>query len=117
MLYDTELKVLKILWEQGDLRAKELAIQLKESTGWSKTTSYTIFKRCIEKGLIERIGFDFVCRALLTKEEAQHQELVLLTERMFDGSSDQLISSLLGSRQMTASQIVTLRKMVQEFIA
>ena len=116
MLFESELKVLKILWDQGDTIAKELAIHLKESTAWSKTTSYTMIKRCIEKGLIERSGTNFMCRAILTKEEAKQLESEVLIEKMFDGSPDLLISYLLGKERLTTSQIGTLRILVQEFV-
>ena len=44
-LFDSELNVMKILWEQGDTSAKDIAAILKERVDWSKTTTYTIIKR------------------------------------------------------------------------
>ena len=115
MLFESELKVLKILWDQGDTIAKELAIHLKESADWNKTTSYTVIRRCIEKGLIERSGTNFMCRAILTKEETSKQALAILTDKFFDGSSDLLIASLLGVGKITTSQISSLREFINEF--
>ena len=40
-LFDSERKVMEVLWDHGDLSAKELADRLKELVGWSKTTTYT----------------------------------------------------------------------------
>ena len=115
MIFESELKVLELLWEEGDLTAKDLAIKLKDSTDWSKTTSYTVIKKCVDKGLVERLGSNFTCRVVITKEEAQKQESALLAEKMFGGSSDLLIASLLGGGKMTSSQVDQLRNMVQEF--
>lgn len=117
MIFESELKILELLWleEEGSMTAKELAVKLKESTGWSKTTSYTVIKKCVEKGLVERSGTDFTCRVMISREEAQKQESELLAAKMFGGSSDLLIASLLGSGKMTASQIDKLRSMAQEF--
>jgi predicted transcriptional regulator len=103
------------LWNEGDTTAKDLAIKLKESTEWEKTTTYTVIKKCIEKGLIERLGTNFICRAIITREEAQKKEAEILANKMFGGSSGLLISSLLGGSKMTPSQLDTLRSMVQEF--
>jgi len=116
MIYESELKVLEILWSQGDMIAKDLTIKLNESTNWSKTTSYTIIKRCIEKGWIKRIEPHFKCHALLTKEEARKHEVEILTNKMFNGSSDLLVASLLEGK-MTPAQISKLRDFVQEFAA
>jgi len=116
MIYESELKVMEILWNEGDTTAKELAIKLNESTNWSKTTTYTIIKKCIDKGLIQRIESNFLCRAVITKEEAQRQETELLADKMFDGSSDLLIALLLGGSHMNASQAKALRQMIQQFV-
>jgi len=115
MLYESELKVLELLWKEGDITAKDLSIKLNESIAWNKSTTYTIIKRCVDKGLIERLEPDFTCRATLTKEEARKQESEILADKMFDGSSDLLIASLLGNSKMTTAQIEKLQKMVQEF--
>ena len=48
-LFDSERKVMEVLWDHGDLSAKELADRLKELVGWSKTTTYTVIKKCIDK--------------------------------------------------------------------
>jgi predicted transcriptional regulator len=115
MIFESELKVLEVLWKKGDTTAKELAVELKASTDWSKTTTYTVVKKCIDKGLIERLGTNFTCRAAITKEEAQKKESEILADKMFGGSSDLLIASLLGGDKMTSSQVDKLRNMVQKF--
>lgn len=96
MIFESELKVLETLWDEGDLRAKDLATKLNASTSWCKTTTYTVIKTCIKKGLIERLGTNFTCRATITREEARKREAEILVDKMFDGSTDKLIASLLG---------------------
>ena len=39
------------------MRTKEIAEFTKREIGWSKTTTYTVIKKCIEKGIIEEYGF------------------------------------------------------------
>lgn len=111
-LFDSELKVMDILWENGDTTAKEIARQLNEQIGWSKTTTYTVIKKCINKDAIERIGRDFLCHPLVTKDEVREHEAMELVDKMFDGSSDLLIASLLDRKKLSAEQIAKLRKMV-----
>ena len=48
-LNDSELKVLEVLWEHGDLTASQIYKILAEKVGWSRNTSYTIIKRCVDK--------------------------------------------------------------------
>ena len=51
-LYDSELKVMEILWKEGELTAGHIAKILKEEIGWNRNTTYTVIKKCIEKGAV-----------------------------------------------------------------
>ena len=53
-LFDAELKVMDVLWEKGDTPAREIARKLTEELGWNVNTTYTLIKRCINKGAIRR---------------------------------------------------------------
>lgn len=66
-LFDAELKVMDVLWEKGDTPAREIARKLTEELGWNVNTTYTLIKRCINKGAIRRSEPGFVCHALIPK--------------------------------------------------
>ncbi|MDR2771725.1 MAG: BlaI/MecI/CopY family transcriptional regulator, partial [Clostridiales Family XIII bacterium] len=51
-LFDSELKVMDVLWQEGDLTAKGIAKILAGRIGWNKNTTYTVIKKCIDKGAI-----------------------------------------------------------------
>lgn len=113
-LFDSELKVMEILWKEGDTTAKRLAEILNEQVGWSKTTTYTVIKKCLDKGAIERTDPNFVCRPLITKEQAQEYETEELINKMYDGAADQLIASLLGRKNLDPQEIKRLKQLVNE---
>lgn len=113
-IFDSELKILEILWEGGELSAKEVAAQATEQVGWSKTTTYTVLKKCVEKGLVERMEPGFRCRALASRQEAQRRETRELIDRMYGGSSDRLVASLLDGKTLSGEEIRRLRKLVEE---
>ena len=48
-IYDSELKIMEILWSGGEQTAKDIALQAADQAGWSKTTTYTVLKKCVEK--------------------------------------------------------------------
>lgn len=112
-LFDSELKVMDVLWRQGDTTAKEMAQILNKEIGWSKTTTYTVIKKCIDKHAIERIEPKFVCRARVTKEQAQAYETKELIEKMYDGAEDQLIANLLGRNELSKEEIDHLKELVK----
>ena len=113
-LFDSELKVMDVLWREGDLPAKAIAKTLTEEIGWNVNTTYTLIKRCIAKEAIERSEPGFMCRALVIKEQVQQEETQELIDKVFDGSADKLFASLLGGRRISREQLEQLRRMIDE---
>lgn len=113
-LFDSELKVMEILWRSGDTTAKDIAQQLSGVVGWSKTTTYTVIKKCIDKGAIERVGTNFLCRALVSISQVREYETDELINKLYDGCADQLVASLLGKRHLSREEIDGLRKLIEE---
>lgn len=114
-LFDSELKVMSILWNEGDLPAKHIAEKLTAEVGWNKNTTYTLIKRCMKKGAIERMEPNFVCHALIAKEEVQEMETNELIDKVYDGSADKLFAALLGRKKLSADQVEKLRQIVGRF--
>lgn len=111
-LYDSELKVMDVLWREGDTTAKHIASVLKEETGWNVNTTYTLIKRCIKKGAIGRSEPNFMCHALIPKEEVQEAETNELINKIYDGSADKLFAALLGRKKLSADQIDRLKQII-----
>ena len=113
-LFDSELKVMNVLWRECDTTAKHISDVLNEEVGWNMNTTYTLIKRCIKKGAIERSEPKFMCHALIPKEEVQEAETNELINRIYDGSADKLFTALLGRKKLSAKQIENLKKIVGE---
>jgi predicted transcriptional regulator len=111
-LFDSELKVMDVLWKYGDTTAKRITEILKERVGWNRNTTYTLIKRCIDKAAIERREPNFVCHALIAKEQVQEQETTELINKVFDGSADLLFASLLNRKNLSAEEIERLKQIV-----
>lgn len=113
-LFDSELKVMAVLWREGDSTAKQISDILKEETGWNVNTTYTVIKKCIKKGAVQRLEPNFLCRALITKAQVQEAETDELIDRIYDGSADMLFASLLNRRRLSDEQIQWLKNIVEE---
>lgn len=113
-LFDSERKVMEQLWEGGDLSAKDLAARLGEQVGWSKTTTYTVIKKCIDKRAVSRSDPGFLCHALVTRDQVCQQETDEFLARNYGGSADRLVASLLGSRRLSSDEISHLKQMIAE---
>jgi len=113
-LFDSELKVMEVLWNEGDLTAKSIAEILGKSIGWNKNTTYTVIKKCVEKGAIERKEPNFTCHALASKADIQGSEIDELVNKLFDGSTELLFASLVGHKKLPDELIEKLKHMVGE---
>ena len=116
-LFDSELKVMDVLWREGDATAKHISDVLKEEVGWNMNTTYTVIKKCIAKGAIERKEPNFLCHALIARDVVQAAETEELLHKLFDSSPDLLFASLLGHQKLSKTQIGNLRRMVSELQA
>ncbi len=103
-----------VLWRLGDRTAKEISAVLGEETGWNVNTTYTVIKKCVAKGAVLRTEPNFLCHALVSKEEIQRAETEELIGKLFDGSPDLLFASLLSSQKLSREQIERLRALVDE---
>jgi predicted transcriptional regulator len=113
-LFNSELKVMEVLWREGELPAKRVADILAEEIGWNQNTTYTVIKKCIAKNAISRHEPKFVCRPEITREEVQQAETDELIDKMYGGSADKLVAALLGSRKLSENEISELKRIVEE---
>lgn len=113
-LFESELKVMDLLWKEGDLPAKEIAQRLKEQINWSKTTTYTVLKKCVEKKAILRTDPGFLCSPLISREEVQKAATKDLIDKVYGGSKDLLLASLLGQQELTPEDIARMKKLAEE---
>ena len=113
-LFDSELKIMEVLWRCGDTTAKQISDILNKEVGWNINTTYTLIKRCIKKGAIERSEPNFMCHALIPKEDVQEAETNELINKIFDGSADKLFAALLNRKKLSAEQIEKLKQIVGE---
>ena len=111
-LFDAELKVMDVLWREGDTPAKDVAKALNAEVGWNVNTTYTLIKRRMKKGAIERIEPGFLCHPLIPKAAVQEAETDELINKVYDGSADKLFAALLGRKKLSAEQIDKLKQIV-----
>lgn len=73
-LFDSEAKVMEIIWEKDSLSAKEISLIAADSIGWNKNTAYTVIKKLEAKGFIRWNDPGFLCTALVLQSEMQKRK-------------------------------------------
>lgn len=113
-LFDSELKVMEVLWKQGEIAARSIVDVLSTQVGWNKNTTYTVIKKCVEKGAIERKEPGFICKPVVLRDEVQQSETEQLIDKLFGGSSELFFSAFLKNKGISKEEADRLAKLIQE---
>jgi predicted transcriptional regulator len=111
-VFDSELRIMEILWEHGEMNARQIAHILEDEIGWNVNTTYTTIKKLIAKNAVERRNPKFMCIPLVTKEEVQKQEVRELGRKLFDGSASALLSAFVADKKISKKEIDQMKKIV-----
>ena len=113
-LPESDRSVMEAFWERGPMTAKEAAKLLGERLGWSKTTTYTMLTRCVNKGYLSRSELHFLCTPVLTKEQVSRMETEDLLQHNYNGSADLLVAALVDRKLLSAKEIKKLYEYLQQ---
>lgn len=111
-LFDSEAKVMEIIWEKSPISAKEISLIAAETIGWNKNTTYTVIKKLEAKGFIQREDPGFLCTPLVARDQIQKAEAASLVKKVFGGSRKALFSALLEDEPLSEDEIKELRKLI-----
>lgn len=114
-LFDSELKLMEIIWENQDINAKELSLIANEMIGWNKNTTYTVLKKLVSKGAISRVDPGFICIPLVTKEQIQYEETKALVDKLYSGSFKTLFSSFVRNETLSKQEFDQLREIIDNY--
>ncbi len=113
-LFDSEVKVMEMIWQHEPISAKELSLMAERDIGWNKNTTYTVIKKIESKGYIRRSEPGFICTSLISKDEVRKNETRSLIDKLFAGSKKAFFSSLLEDEELTEEEIAELRAMLEK---
>ena len=111
-LFDSEIKIMRIIWEKHPISAKEISLIATDTIGWNKNTTYTILKKLEAKGFIRRDDPGFYCTPLVSQNQMQKAEAASLMKKLFGGSRKALFSALLEDEPLSEEEIRDLRNLI-----
>ena len=113
-LFDSEAKVMEIIWQNCPISAKEISVIAGQTIGWNKNTTYTVIKKLEAKGFIRREDPGFICTPLVSQNQMQKAEAASLVRRVFGGSRKALFSALLEDEPLSEEELSALRKLIDQ---
>ena len=109
-----ELQIMQVIWRQGSSGVSAVREGLEQELAY--TTVQTMLNILTRKGKLRRKlrGQAYEYSAIVTEAKASSHAVSDLVQRMFRGSSEALVMSLIKSRQIDAKKIAELTKRVEE---
>ena len=114
-LFDSELKLMELIWTDPDCTATALSLAAADRIGWNKNTTYTVLKKLVEKGAVERVEPGFRCRPLLSRDQVAEEETAGLIDRLFDGSRQAFFAAFLQNERLSPAELEALRTMIDRY--
>src|SRR5258708_34802282 len=114
---DSELDVLKVLWDQGQATVRA-ALETLRAAGrqWSYATVATLLDRLESKGLVasDRSELAFVYRPTITAQEVRQKRLSSLVDKLYQGEPGLLVLHLLKAHPLDPRQAKEVRAVLEE---
>jgi predicted transcriptional regulator len=109
-----ELQIMQVVWRLGVGTVSAVQGGLEQRLAY--TTVQTMLNILQKKGKLRRKlrGRSYEYSATVTEAKASGHAVRDLVDRMFGGSSEELVMSLIKSKQINAEQIARLSKMLDK---
>ena len=113
---ESELKILRVLWEHGPISVREVYERLIDSEGMGHTTVLKLMQIMTDKGLVERDASvrPQLFRATRPKRQTQRMLLRQLLDRAFSGSPGSLVLQALSMRKSTEAELDEIRQLIDK---
>jgi len=121
---DSELDVIKVLWERGRATVRDVLETLKaaghvgekEGRPWSYATVATLLDRLESRKLIESDRTDqaFSYRALVSVKDVQQRRIESLVDKLYQGEPGLLVLHLLKSHQLDPNHALEVRSLLEQ---
>ncbi len=110
---DSELPIMKVLWDKGELTSTEILNQLEGN----KSTLKTLLQRLVTKGAVkasEITSRSYRYSALVSREEYTSAEGSGFLQKVFDGSARRMLLNFVKEEHITKEDLKALIDQIEE---
>ncbi|MBK8503947.1 MAG: BlaI/MecI/CopY family transcriptional regulator [Saprospiraceae bacterium] len=117
---EAELEILQVLWQQRSSTVRDVNDRIKEQkpdVGY--TTTLKLMQIMTEKGLVSRdtTNRQHIYVAAIPESDVKEGMVRSVIDRLFQGSSKNLIMHALGREETTAQELVEIKKLIKKIEA
>lgn len=108
-----EAKFCGLVWDNAPLSTAELVKLCEKELNWKRTTTYTVLKRMIERGLF--VNDNKTVRVQISKNEFYADQSTRYVSEQFGGSLPRFIAAFTAKRKISAQEAEEIKRMIDEF--
>ena len=107
-----ELEIMNVLWARGEANVQTVQAALPRELAY--TTVQTMLNILARKGRVKRTKREraFFYKAVVSRDQVAQKAVRDMVQRLFGGSPESLVMTLLESRDLTPQKLDRLRRMV-----
>jgi BlaI family penicillinase repressor len=114
---ESELEVMKILWELGNATSSQIVDRLRNTTKWKPKTIQTLIARLTAKGAIRAEKTEtkaFLYSPLVSQSEYRAYASQSFLQKVYNGSLNLMIASFIKDQKISPAEIDSLKKLLDE---
>lgn len=111
-----ESLIMEALWRQSPQSAEDVAAAVGPDQGWTDNTVKTLLNRLLKKKAVAAVrdGRRYLYQPLVERSAYVQDESRGLIDRLFDGKLAPLVSHFAETKQLSASDIADLKRLIAE---
>ncbi len=112
-LTPSELEIMSVLWEVGPANVQTVQQKLKRELAY--TTVQTMLNILHRKGKVKRTleNRTYIYKPVVSRRQVVSHTVSDLVDRLFGGSAESLVMSLLETKHLTPERLVKLNKLLK----
>ena len=115
-LGDLQLRIMKILWDRGEVSVSDVHEALYVDDRLAYTTVATMLRKMEARGLVRHRADErrFIYRAAVSAEAVTQSMSHDVVDRLFEGSLTDMVSHLLETREVSRAELAELERLITE---
>jgi predicted transcriptional regulator len=109
-----ELEIMHVLWETGPANVQSVQQHLERELAY--TTVQTMLNILHKKGKVKRVlkerAYEYA--PVVSRSHVTRQHITDLVDRLFGGSAESLVMSLIETKHLTPKKLARLQKLIKE---
>jgi len=109
-----ELEIMHVLWAEGPANVQTVQQHLARELAY--TTVQTMLNILHRKGKVKRTLKDraYLYKPVVSRSQVVGQHMSDIVDRLFGGSAESLVMSLLETKHLTPKKLARLQKLIEE---